>query len=207
MIDTHSRESSDVNSAGSTLYLVRHGETEWSLSGKHTSRTDIPLTENGEHQARKLGEHLRKISFARVMCSPRLRAKRTCELMQLGMPVHVDAELSEWDYGDYEGLTSSEIESGRPDWNLWSDGCPDGESPAEVSARVDSVIRRVRAISGNVAVFSHGHFCCTLAARWMEQPIRCGQYFELSPATVSILGFAKHHASTPVVRLWNSSAI
>ena len=207
MSDTGSREDSDLKPAVSAIYLVRHGETEWSLSGKHTSRTDIPLTPNGERQAGKLGEYLREISFARVMCSPRLRAKQTCDLMHLGTPAVVDAELSEWDYGDYEGRTSSEIESERPDWNLWSAGCPNGESPAQVSARADSVIRRLRAISGNIAVFSHGHFCCALAARWIEQPVRCGQYFELSPATVSILAFAKHHAAAPVIRLWNASAV
>jgi broad specificity phosphatase PhoE len=187
------------------IYLVRHGETQWSLSGRHTSRTDIALTENGEEQARKVGNYLRQFSFASVMSSSRLRAVRTCELAALGMPVAIDSELSEWNYGDYEGLRSADIEKERPQWNLWTDGCPNGESPEEVSARADSVIQRLRSIKGNIAVFSHGHFCCALATRWIEQPIRSGQHLELGPGTVSILAFAEHHASVPTLRLWNAS--
>src|SRR5580693_8786728 len=140
------------------MILIRHGETEWSLSGQHTGRTDIPLTEQGEQDARKLGERLRGLDFSRVFTSPRVRAQRTCELVGLIPDAEIEPDLAEWDYGDYEGKRSSDISQVRPDWNLFRDGCPNGESPGQISDRADRLIARLRTLEGNVVLFSHGHF-------------------------------------------------
>jgi len=188
-----------------TVYLMRHGETEWSLSGQHTGSTEIPLTAHGEQQARALGDHLCDIPFTAVLTSPRLRARRTCELTGIGAPAVTDNDLAEWDYGNYEGLRSSDIEKTNPRWNLWTNGCPNGERPDDVAARADRVIARLRALSGNVAVFSHGHFCCAIAVRWIALQIGSGQHFSLAPASLSVLSAAEHHAEISVIKVWNST--
>lgn len=187
------------------LYLIRHGETEWSLSSRHTGRTDIPLTEQGELDARKLGERLRDLRFSQVFTSPRQRARRTCELAGLAQVAKTEPDLAEWDYGDYEGRHSVDIRKGRPDWNLFRDGCPRGERPAQVSDRADRLIAHLRALDGNVALFSHGHFGCVLAARWIGLPVIEGQHFLPGTASLSILGYEPNHPEVPVIALWNSS--
>src|SRR5690349_5838049 len=140
------------------IYLARHGETAWSLSGQHTGLTDLPLTERGERNARRLGERLRGLTFAKIFTSPLQRARRTCELAGFGDVVEVDADLVEWNYGQYEGLTGDAIRARRPDWLLFRDGCPDGETPTQVATRADRVVQRLRAVPGNVLIFSSGHF-------------------------------------------------
>ena len=186
------------------IYLIRHGETEWSLAGQHTGRTDIPLTARGEEAARELGQRLRDIAFARVLTSPRQRARRTCELTGLGPAAESEPDLAEWDYGDYEGQRSVDIRKERPDWNLFRDGCPRGETPAQVSDRADRFIERLRALDGNVALFSHGHFGRVLAARWIGLPVSEAQRFLLDTASLSILGYEHNHVASPVIALWNS---
>lgn len=186
-----------------TLFFIRHGETAWSLSGRHTGSTDMPLTARGENEARQLVPYLDKIPFARVMSSPRSRAYRTCELAGLGTP-EIDADLSEWDYGVYEGRRSAEILSERPGWDLWKDGCPGGEMPEDIARRADRVIAFVRKLRGNVAVFSHGHFGCAIAARWAGFEIAQGRHFALDPASLSTLGYAPRHPDTPVILSWNA---
>jgi broad specificity phosphatase PhoE len=151
----------------SRLYLIRHGETAWSLSGQHTGRTDIPLTEQGEQDARKLAEPLGAVKFSRVFTSPLQRALRTCELAGLGEVAEIEADLTEWDYGDFEGQFSVDTRKKRPDWNLFRDGRPRGESPAQVSERADRLIALCRTLEGNIAIFSHGQFGRALAARWI----------------------------------------
>ncbi|MGC2224456.1 MAG: histidine phosphatase family protein, partial [Methylocella sp.] len=164
------------------LYFIRHGETAWSLTGQHTGVTDVPLTAHGEEEARELEPFLRKIKFARVLTSPRQRARRTCELAGFGASAAIEPDLSEWDYGDYEGRRSVDIRKERPDWNVFRDGCPGGETPAQVSDRADRLIAHLRALDGNVALFSHGQFGCVLAARWIGLPVLEGQHFALGPA-------------------------
>lgn len=188
----------------SRLYLIRHGETAWSLSGQHTGRTDVPLTKQGEQDARKLAEPLRAVRFSRVFTSPRQRARRTCELVGLGAVAELEPDLAEWDYGDYEGQRSVDIRKGRPDWNLFQDGCPRGETPVQVSDRADRVIARLRALEGNIAIFSHGHFGRVLAARWIGLPVRQAQHFLLSTASLSILGYEHNLAEEPAIVLWNA---
>jgi probable phosphoglycerate mutase len=185
----------------SAIYLARHGETAWSLSGQHTGRTDLPLTERGQRNAVRLGERLKGISFTQVFTSPLQRARRTCELAGFGSVATVDAELVEWNYGDYEGLRSSEIRQKRPDWQLFRDGCPNGESVAEIGARADRVLTRLRVLSGNVLVFSSGHILRVLAARWLGLDPSGGQLLLLSTASLSILEY--EHQTDPVLRLWN----
>jgi broad specificity phosphatase PhoE len=185
------------------LFLIRHGETEWSLSGRHTGRTDIALTERGEEDAKGLGARLREFAFSAVFTSPSLRARRTCELAGLAAAVEIDSDLSEWDYGDYEGLTSAEILEARPNWNLFLEGCPNGESPARVSDRADRVIAGLKEREGNVALFSHGHFGRALAARWIGSPVDLGRRFSLAPASLSVLDHEHQNAQEPVVALWN----
>ncbi len=187
------------------LYFIRHGETEWSLSGQHTGRTDIPLTARGEDEARELGPCLRAIKFARVLTSPRQRAQRTCELAGLGPAVEIEPDLAEWDYGDYEGQRTVDIRKGRPDWNVFRDGCPRGEMPAQVSDRADRLIAHLRALDGNVALFSHGQFGCVLAARWIGLPAIEGQHFALGAASLSILGHEPSHPKVRVIALWNAA--
>ena len=187
---------------GSTrrLYLVRHGETAWSLSGQHTGTTDLALTEQGEEAAKRLGPPLSRVAFARVLTSPMRRAGRTCELAGLGAQATVDADLMEWNYGDYEGLTTEQIRGRAPGWLLFRDGCPGGESPEAIAARVDRLIMRVRAIDGDVALFAHGHVFRVLAARWLGLPVIVGRHFLLDTATLSILGYDRE---VPAVKQWN----
>ena len=183
------------------LYFIRHGETAWSLTGQHTGRTDLPLIAAGEEGGRKLAARLAAVSLARVFTSPRQRARQTCALAGFGAGAEIEPDLAEWDYGDFEGLRRDEILQRQPDWNIYRDGCPHGESPAAVTARVDGLIRRLRALEGNVAVFSHGHLGRVLAARWIGLPITDGQRFVLGTASVSVLGF-DHEA--PVIVHWNT---
>ncbi|MFN8007438.1 MAG: histidine phosphatase family protein [Terriglobia bacterium] len=184
------------------IYLARHGETEWSLSGQHTGLTDLPLTERGERNAFRLGERLKGKDFAKVLTSPLKRAARTCQLAGFGLEAEMDSDLVEWNYGDYEGRRTSEIQEARPNWDLFRDGCPGGESPAQVSARADRVVSRVRAIEGDVILFSSGHFLRVLAARWLGVESQAGRYFFLGTASLSALGY-EHHLSQPVIQLWN----
>ena len=185
------------------LYVARHGETAWSLSGQHTGLTDLPLTPNGERNARRLGERLKGMTFAKVFTSPLQRATRTCELAGFGAVAETDSDLVEWNYGQYEGRRSAEILAERPDWQLFRDGCPGGESPAQVGERADRVVQRVRAVPGNVLLFSSGHFIRVLAARWLALgPGSAGSYFLLTTASLSALGY-EHKLSRPVIRLWN----
>jgi len=185
------------------LYMARHGETAWSLSGQHTGFTDLPLTPNGERNARRLGERLKGMSFAKVFTSPLQRAARTCELAGFGAVAETDPDLVEWNYGQYEGRCSAEIFAERPDWQLFRDGCPGGESPAQVGERADRVVQRVRTVPGDVLLFSSGHFIRVLAARWLALgPEAAGRYFLLTTASLSALGY-EHKLSQPVIRLWN----
>ena len=187
------------------IYLARHGETAWSLTGQHTGLTDLPLTERGEYTARRLGDRLRGLKFAKVFTSPLQRATKTCELAGFADRAEVDPDLVEWDYGDYEGRRGSEIRTDRPDWNLFRDGCPGGESPAQVAARADRVISRVRAIDGNVLLFTSGHFIRVLATSWIGlEPTVNSRYFMLSTASLSALGY-EDSLSRPVIRFWNDT--
>jgi probable phosphoglycerate mutase len=185
-----------------TLYLARHGETAWSLSGQHTGLTDLPLTERGERNARRLGERLAGRGFATVLASPLQRAWRTAELA--GFAPEAEPGLVEWNYGDYEGRRSAEIHRERPGWELFRDGCPGGESPAEVAARADRVIERVRAVGGDVLLFSSGHILRVLAARWLGLAPDGGRLLVLSTASLSTLGY-EHNLEQPAVRLWNDT--
>jgi probable phosphoglycerate mutase len=187
------------------VYLARHGETEWSVSGRHTGLTDLPLTERGERNARRLGERFKGLTFAKVFTSPLQRARRTCELAGFGGVAVVDPEIVEWNYGEYEGKKTEEILKERPGWQLFRDGCPGGESPADVGARADRVIARLRAVGGDVLVFSSGHILRTIAARWLGLPPFAGQCFLLGTAALSILAY-DHDKSEPAVRLWNDVA-
>jgi probable phosphoglycerate mutase len=184
------------------VYLARHGETAWTISRQHTGRTDIPLTERGERNARSLGERLRGITFAKVIVSPLQRARRTSELAGFGEQAEVDANLMEWDYGEYEGLTTAEIRSRQPGWDLFRDGCPGGESVEAVGARADRVIAGLRPIEGRSILFGHSHFFRVLAARWPGLPPGDGRLFLLSTASLSIMGY-EHSPHEPVIRLWN----
>jgi probable phosphoglycerate mutase len=187
------------------VYLARHGETEWALSGQHTGLTDIPLTPRGERNAVRLGERLQGIAFDHVFTSPLQRARRTCELAGFGARCQVDPELVEWNYGAYEGRKTAEIRAERPDWDVFRDGCPGGEQVADISARADRVLARLRALKGNVLVFSSGHFLRVLAARWLGFEAGAGRYFYLGTATLSMLGYDHNSAAEPVLRLWNDS--
>ena len=185
------------------IWIARHGETAWSLTGQHTGMTDLPLTQNGERNARRLGDRLKGLTFAKVSTSPLQRARRTCELAGFGAVAEVDRDLVEWDYGQYEGRTSADILKERPDWQLFRDGCPAGETPQQVGARADLVVSRVRAVPGDVLVFSSGHFIRVLAARWLGLEAGApGRHFLLSTASLSAVGY-EHNLSQPVMRLWN----
>jgi broad specificity phosphatase PhoE len=187
------------------VYVVRHGETAWSLTGQHTGLTDLPLTERGELNARRLGERLKGLTFARVFTSPLQRAARTCELAGFGDMAEVDRNLLEWDYGQYEGRRTVEIRAERPDWQLFRDGCPGGEMPAQVAARADRVVSNVRAVKGDVLLFSSGHFIRMLAARWIRlEATTDAVRLMLSTASLSALGYEKD-LSEPVIRLWNET--
>jgi broad specificity phosphatase PhoE len=187
------------------VYLARHGETAWTISRQHTGLTDLPLTERGERTARRLGERLKGLKFAKVFTSPLQRAARTCELAGFGAVAEVDRDLVEWDYGQYEGRRTAEIRAERPDWELFRDGAPGGESPKQVSERADRVVQRVRAVPGNVLIFTSGHFMRVLATRWLglEPTVNC-KFFMLSTASLSALGY-EHDLSRPVIRLWNET--
>jgi probable phosphoglycerate mutase len=186
------------------VYLARHGETAWTVTGQHTGLTDIPLTERGERNARRLGERLQGLSFAHVLTSPLQRARRTCELAGFGDKAQVDPDLVEWNYGNYEGRKTADIRKERPGWDLFRDGCPGGESVAAISARADRVVAKLRALQGDVLLFSSGHFLRVLAARWGGLNASWGRLFYLGTATLSILGY-EHNANEPVLRLWNDS--
>ena len=186
------------------VYAARHGETAWSLSGQHTGLTDLPLTERGERNARRLAVRLRGLTFAKVLTSPLERAARTCELAGFRGFAEVDRDLLEWNYGDYEGRRTVEIHAQRPDWQLFRDGCPGGESPQQVGVRADHVVSRVRAIQGNVLLFSSGHFLRVFAARWLGLEPGAGRYFLLSTASVSAVGY-EHNLSEPVICLWDDT--
>lgn len=183
--------------------LVRHGETEWSRAGKHTGRTDVPLTEAGRQEAQAVGAALAKHRFALVLTSPLARAAETCRLAGLGETAEERDDLREWDYGAYEGRTTAEIRAKRPGWSLWADGAPDGETAAEVGERADRVIAELCSVDGDVAVFAHGHLLRVVAARWLGLEPGAGRMFALDPATISILGYERE---TPVIRLWNERA-
>jgi broad specificity phosphatase PhoE len=183
------------------VWLARHGETEWSRDLRHTGRTDIPLTPAGREQARRLREPLAAVEFDRVLCSPLVRAVDTCELAGLGERAELRDALMEWDYGDYEGITSEEVHERRPGWSLWSDGVPNGESPAEVGARADAVIGELLGIEGTVAVFAHGHMLRVLAARWLGLEPFDGRHFGLGTATLSRLGWEHDYR---VIQRWNA---
>jgi broad specificity phosphatase PhoE len=187
------------------LYLARHGETAWSLSGQHTGVTDLPLTERGELEARRLGERLRGLTFAKIVTSPLRRATRTSELAGFGAVAEVDPDLAEWNYGQYEGRTSPDIHAERPDWDLFRDGCPGGETPTLIGARADRVVSRARAVQGNVLLFSSGHILRVLASRWLGLAPGAARYFLLSTASLSALSY-EHERSRPVIRLWNDTS-
>src|SRR5271165_5599948 len=184
------------------LYVARHGDTEWSLSGQHTGLIDLPLTASGERHARQLGERLKGLRFAAVFTSPLQRAARTCELAGFGPVAETDPNLVEWNYGQFEGLRLAEILAKRPDWQLFRDGCPAGESPAQVGARADRVVERLRTLQADVLLFSSGHLLRVLAARWLGLDPAGGRYLLLSTASLSVLGY-EHDLSEPVIRLWN----
>ena len=186
------------------VYLARHGETAWSLTGQHTGLTDLPLTERGERNARSLKERLIGLKFAKVFTSPLQRAARTCELAGFGDVAETDRDLLEWNYGDYEGRRSDEIHATRPDWRLFRDGCPGGESPEQVGARADSALKRVQDVGGDVLLFSSGHFLRVLASRWLGLEPAAGRYLLLSTASLSVLGY-EHDRSQPVIQLWNDT--
>jgi broad specificity phosphatase PhoE len=186
------------------LYLIRHGETTWSLTHQHTGRTDIPLTEHGEEEALQLGKRLSGTRFAHVLSSPSCRAQRTCALVGLGKDAEIQADLAEWNYGDYEGGCTADIRKGRPDWNIFRDGCPGGEMPGQVSDRADRLIANLRKLDGKVALFSHGQFGCVLAARWIGLPVIDGPHFVLGTASLSVFGYDPDHPTVPVISLWNA---
>ncbi len=186
------------------IYLARHGETAWSLTRQHTGRTDLPLTARGERNARRLGQRLAGLVFAKVFTSPLQRATRTCELAGFGAVAEVDADLVEWNYGDYEGLRTVQIHEKRPGWQLFRDGCPGGESPAQVGQRADRAVSRLRRSEGNVLIFSSGHFLRVLAARWLGLEPSFGEFFMLKTASLSALGY-ENNLSQPVIEFWDDT--
>lgn len=187
------------------LYLVRHGQTEWSRSGQRTGRTDLPLTAQGEAEAGALIPRLKQVRFDRVLTSPRRRARRTCEVVGLGREAEIEPDLAEWEYGDYEGKLSSDIYQGRPDWEVFRVGCPRDDTLAEVSDRADRLIARLCAMNGNVALFSHGEFGLALAARWIGLPVVDGRQFSFSTASPGILSHNSAHPRVRVIALWNAT--
>jgi len=193
-----------VSTAPPCIFMARHGETAWTISGQHTGRTDLPLTQRGEANARSLGKLIGDEKFARVFTSPLERTRRTCQLAGFGERAEELDDLLEWNYGDYEGRRTAEIHAERPDWQLFRDGCPGGERPDEVGARADRVVSRVRAVHGDVLLFSSGHFLRVLAARWLGVEPAAGRFFLLSTASLSALGY-EHNRSQPVIRLWDDT--
>jgi broad specificity phosphatase PhoE len=188
-----------------SIYLARHGQTAWSLTGRHTGLTDLPLTERGEQEARDLGKRLAAFTFAKVFTSPLQRAARTSDIAGFGTVAETDADLVEWNYGKYDGRRTAEIQAEAPDWNLFRDGCPGGESPSQIGARANRVLNRVRAVKGDVLIISSGHFLRVLAARFLGLEPAGGRFFTLSTASVSILGF-ENSISQPVIWLWNDTS-
>jgi broad specificity phosphatase PhoE len=186
------------------VFLIRHGETAWSLDGRHTGTTDLALTDNGRRLAERLKPILAKHTFQLALCSPMRRASETCELAGFGDAAVTDADLVEWNYGDYEGLTTKQIREVAPGWVVFRDGCPAGEAPEQVAARVDRVIVRTRAIDGDVVLFAHGHVLRVLAARWIGLSALGGQHFMLRTGAVSVLGF---YREIPAVRVWNAALL
>jgi len=186
------------------IYLARHGETAWSISGQHTGLTDIPLTGRGEQNAASLGKRLNETTFSEVLTSPLVRARKTCDLAGFASQAKVDPDLVEWDYGRYEGRKTDEIHAEDPAWSLFRDGCPDGESLLQIGTRADRVVARLKAMTGRVLVFSHGHFCRILAARWIGQPAEDARHYLLGTASIGILGY-EHNADEPVIKLWNDN--
>jgi broad specificity phosphatase PhoE len=182
------------------VWLIRHGETEWSRDKRHTGRTDLPLTERGEADARALSEVLRALAFDLVLSSPRQRALRTATLAGFANPIVTD-DLAEWDYGDYEGITRTAIHEQNPDWSIWTDGAPGGEAPGQVRDRVDRVIARCQATAGRCLLFAHGHVLRTLAACWLDQPVSLGEHLPLDTAKISVLGFDR---GSPTLDRWNA---
>jgi probable phosphoglycerate mutase len=186
------------------LFLARHGDTAWTESRQHTGRTDLPLNERGEHNARQMGERLRNnYSFAQVFTSPLQRASKTCELAGYGARAEIDSDLVEWDYGSFEGKRGKEIRAARPGWRLYRDGCPGGESPEDVAARADRFIGRVRDLTGDIVAFSSGHIIRMIAARWLGLPPAAGRFFYCQPASVGLLSFEHDNRDEPVIRRWN----
>jgi probable phosphoglycerate mutase len=184
------------------VYLIRHGETEWSLSGRHTGTTDIALTEKGRAVAKLLEPRLARQNFGAVLVSPLRRARQTCELAGLGALATVDSDLCEWNYGEFEGLTPAQIRASAPEWLIFRDGCPGGESPTEIGARIDRVLARVRAVEGHVALFGHGHILRVLVCRWIGLPASCGSHFLLHTATLSVLGY---YQGIGAIERWNAA--
>lgn len=183
--------------------LVRHGETAWSLTGQHTGLTDLALTPHGKVQSRALADRLPSMGITRVLVSPRLRARQTCDLAGMGEASEVEPDLAEWDYGEFEGRRSVDIRKDRPDWTIWRDGCPGGESTADIVARADRLIDKLSQMNGVIALFSHGQFGAALAARWIGLALIEGKHFALHPASVSLLGTDDHHPDRRVIELWN----
>jgi broad specificity phosphatase PhoE len=186
------------------VYLARHGETEWSITGQHTGLTDLPLTARGERNARSLEARLHGSTFAKVFTSPLQRAARTCELAGFGERAEIDQDLVEWDYGEYEGRRTADIRKERPGWQLFHDGCPGGETPDDIGLRADRVIQRIRSIDDHVLVFSSGHFLRVFAVRWLGLEAALGRYFMLSTASLSAVSY-EHELSQPAIRLWDDT--
>lgn len=193
------------NSGSLRLHLIRHGETEWSVSGQYTGRSDLPLTTRGEAAAREVGRRLQHIPFTYVLTSPLQRAQQTCALAGLRPAPEIEPNLEEWSHGDYEGRTPAQIRESNPGWNLFQDGAPHGESPAQISARVDRLIARLRTLDGNVALFSHGHLCRVLGARWIGLSVEQAEHLLLDTAALSILSYAHDRPDAPAIALWNFS--
>ena len=186
------------------LYLIRHGETAWSLIHRHTGRTDLPLTENGEEEARQLGRRLSTTKFSHVFSSPSRRARQTCALAGLSQGAESEPDLAEWNYGAYEGGCTADIRKNRPDWNIFLDGCPGGETPGQVSDRADRLIAYLRNLDGKIALFSHGQFGSVLAARWIGLPVSEGPHFVLATASLGVFGYDPDHPTVPIISLWNA---
>jgi broad specificity phosphatase PhoE len=203
-IDYRACRREGVHMPSQQVYLIRHGETEWSVSGQHTGMTDIPLTANGRSVAKLLQPVLTRETFALVLTSPLQRARETCELAGLGQGTEIDRDLMEWNYGEYEGLTTQQIHATRPGWMVFTHGCPGGESPEQVGVRVDRVIARVRAADGHVALFGHGHMLRAFAARWLGLRVADGGRFLLDTATLSIMS---HYRDIPAVQRWNAPLV
>jgi len=193
-------------SAALQLYLIRHGETAWSITGQHTGFTDITLTAHGEDEALALAPHLRTVHFTKILTSPLRRARQTCELAGFGAAAAIEPDLVEWNYGDYEGKRTVDIQEERRGWNVWRDGCPYGETTANISDRADRLLSHLSEASGNVALFSHGQFGSALAARWIGLAVLEAQHFALGPASISVLAYEAGHLTVPVIALWNDSA-